>query len=296
MSRNIIPKPSIIDSPRFNLGESPVWWVERNLFVFTDILDNRICLFDPFSFTTEIIKTTEPVVCIAPCNEQVLLLTYHAKICTFNIETNTINDLFVSKETELGIRFNDGKCDQLGRFWVSGIKDESKGVNSSIFIFFQNHYYVVKERNNIFLGNGMGWDNKNKLFYFTDSKKQKIFSYKYSNDPVHINSKKTVFFELNNREHEPDGLYVDKNGYIWSCIWNGGEILRIKPSGEIDFKIKLPVSRPTSITFGGPNLDMMLVTSAKSYSQNQEHHDPFGGKCFLYKTMPYGLPTENFKL
>ena len=119
MSRNFIPKPSIIDSPRFNLGESPVWWVERNLFVFTDILDNRICLFDPFSFTTEIIKTTEPVVCIAPCNEQVLLLTYHAKICTFNIETNTINDLFVSKETELGIRFNDGKCDQLGRFWVS---------------------------------------------------------------------------------------------------------------------------------------------------------------------------------
>ena len=134
------------------------------------------------------------------------------------------------------------------------------------------------------------------MFYFTDSKKQKIYSYKYSNDPTEINTKKSVFFELNNCEYEPDGLCVDKNGCIWSCIWDSGEILRIKPDGEIDFKIKLPVSRPTSVTFGGANLDMMLVTTAKPSTLKQELEEPHAGKCFLYKSMPFGLQTENFKL
>ena len=296
MTRIFSPEPSIINLPKFKLGESPVWWDERNSFIFTDILDNKICLFNPFLLTTKIIKTSEPVVCIVPCNEQVLLLTYYTKICTFNIETNVVNDFFVSKETELGLRFNDGKCDHLGRFWVSGIRNESTGINSSIFVFFNNRSYLVKERNNIFLGNGLGWDKNNKLFYFTDSKKKIIFSYQYSNDPVDIDTRKSVFFELNNCNHEPDGLCVDKNGYVWSCIWNSGEILRIKPNGEIDFKIKLPVSRPTSVTFGGQNSDIMLVTTARPSSNDQKLNEPDAGKCFLYKSMPYGLPTENFKL
>ena len=156
MTRIFSPEPLIINLPKFKLGESPVWWGERNSFIFSDILDNKICLFNPFLLTTKIIKTSEPVVCIVPCNEQVLLLTYYTKICTFNIETNVINDFFVSKETELGLRFNDGKCDHLGRFWLSGIRNESTGINSSIFIFFNNRSYLVKERNNIFLGNGLG--------------------------------------------------------------------------------------------------------------------------------------------
>ena len=155
---------------------------------------------------------------------------------------------------------------------------------------------MIKERNNISLGNGLGWDNNNKLFYFTDSKKQKIYSYTYADDPVDIDKGKSVFYEFDNCKHEPDGLCVDRNGCVWSCIWDGGEIIRIKPTGKIDFKIKLPVSRPTSITFGGPNADLMLVTTAKPKTHNQELNEPHAGKCFLYKSMPYGLPTENFRL
>ena len=111
-----------------------------------------------------------------------------------------------------------------------------------------------------------------------------------------MESQNSVFFESKQKGHEPDGLYVDKNGYVWSCIWDAGEILRINPDGKVELKIKLPISRPTSLTFGGAMLDIMLVTTAMSNENSSKLNHLHEGKCFMYKSMPYGLPTQNFKL
>ena len=39
--------------------------------------------------------------------------------------------------------------------------------------------------------------------------------------------KRSVFFEVKEHNVEPDGLYVDRYGNIWSCLWNAGTILQI---------------------------------------------------------------------
>lgn len=289
-------KPIIIDNPKFHLGESPVWWKERGLFIFTDILDKKICFFDPFTMETKLLNTSEAVVCVIPCNEKKILIANYNKICILDVESNKIKDFFVPKKKELGLRFNDGKCDSYGRLWISGVNNQKERINSSIFVLSSSLPLLIKERNNILLGNGLGWDHNQNKFYFTDSLRQKIFCYEFTTNPTKIIKKRTVFFHLEKKGLEPDGLYVDRHGFVWSCIWNGGQILRINPNGKIDFKIKLPVSRPTSIAFGGPNMDIMLVTTARPETQISEMKEPHSGKCFLYTSMPFGLPTQNFKL
>ena len=54
---------------------------------------------------------------------------------------------------------------------------------------------------------------------------------------------------------------MDEEGYLWTCLVFDGRILRHAPDGSLDRVIDMPVCKITSLTFGGPNLDRLFVTS-----------------------------------
>ena len=55
---------------------------------------------------------------------------------------------------------------------------------------------------------------------------------------------------------------MDTEGYLWNCRYGGGCIVRVAPDGKIDRVIEMPVNRPTNCTFGGPDGNVLYVTSA----------------------------------
>ena len=65
--------------------------------------------------------------------------------------------------------------------------------------------------------------------------------------------------------------------------------MRIAPNGEIDRVIEMPVSRPTNCTFGGPDGNVLYITSASPAAGQWER---FGGGLFALETNVTGL-TEN---
>ena len=60
----------------------------------------------------------------------------------------------------------------------------------------------------------------------------------------------------------PDGLTVDAAGGVWSAKWGGSRVVRYDADGTVSEVIDSPVSQPTSCAFGGPDLDVLYVTSA----------------------------------
>ena len=55
----------------------------------------------------------------------------------------------------------------------------------------------------------------------------------------------------------PDGLTVDSEGCVWSVHWDGWCITRYDPDGNVERVINMPVPRPTSCAFGGPDLSTL---------------------------------------
>ena len=59
----------------------------------------------------------------------------------------------------------------------------------------------------------------------------------------------------------PDGATVDAEGHLWVALVRSGEIGRFDPAGRLVQRIRMPVRHPTSLNFGGPELDVLFVTS-----------------------------------
>ena len=87
----------------------------------------------------------------------------------------------------------------------------------------------------------------------------------------------------------PDGAQVDSDGFIWAALSGAGRVVRIDPwSGIVDYVVHVPVSCPTSCTFGGAGLDELYITT----------RGPDGGGIFKTK-LPFGikgLPEPEFKI
>jgi sugar lactone lactonase YvrE len=58
-----------------------------------------------------------------------------------------------------------------------------------------------------------------------------------------------------------DGSTVDSEGCLWNAQVYDGKLMRYTPDGELDRVIEMPVRKVTSVMFGGPNLDVLYVTS-----------------------------------
>lgn len=94
----------------------------------------------------------------------------------------------------------------------------------------------------------------------------------------------------------PDGSCRDAEGAVWTCrVVGGAALTRTMPDGTIDRVIDLPCSWPTSCTFGGPDLDVLYVTSAR-FTMTAAHLDanPQEGSVFSLRPGPRGIRENRF--
>ncbi len=91
----------------------------------------------------------------------------------------------------------------------------------------------------------------------------------------------------------PDGSTTDEEGNLWNAEWEGKRLVRYNIDSEVLEVINVPMQRPTSCTFGGPDMDLLFITSAK-------REDPddtiFDGRVAYYKTNFKGNYYNRFKI
>ena len=146
-------------------------------------------------------------------------------------------------------------------------------------------------RRDLGIANTLLWSPDGSRFYFGDSLQNCIWSYQYEASGKSIRGEEPFFrgFERG----LPDGSAMDTEGYLWNCRYDGGCLVRIAPTGNIDRVIELPVSRPTNCTFGGPDGNIVYITSA---APEAGHWERFGGCLLALQTNQTGMPENKFQL
>ena len=98
------------------------------------------------------------------------------------------------------------------------------------------------------------------------------------------------------RQHDPPGSVEPfAEGFLWVAQWNGGRVVRYDPDGKVERVVAMPVRRPTSCTFGGPDLSTLYITSGTMRMTAEElAREPRAGHLFALETDVRGLPEPRF--
>ncbi len=88
-----------------------------------------------------------------------------------------------------------------------------------------------------------------------------------------------------------DGATVDEEGCYWLTIPPAAKVCRYDPDGRLMESVMLPTDLPTCCEFGGPDLDVLYVTTAARTRRHQAH----AGALFAVDVGVRGLPTPAFR-
>lgn len=263
------------------LGEGPLWHPIEKCLYWVDITAatlyrlNQNKNIDKFPMPSEISS-------IAWRARGGLVAALSDRFVIIDTITGSTQTIDIPLRGTKNIMFNDGKCDGQGRFWA-GTKDiaEQQPISG---LYCLNNGDVKKMLSGFTVSNGIAWNLEDSLMYISNSPARQIYQYEF--DPKNGSlGKMQVFAQISKEQGFPDGLTVDIQGYLWSCHWDGWQITRYTPTGEIDSVIPMPIPRSTSCCFGGPDLTTLYITSAsRDLNSAQLAYPPQSGMLFAIET------------
>ena len=293
MNRIIYSKPKVLIKSQTILGEGPIWNYKTSELTFVDITSQKF-----FIWKNNILKSFAlefKISCLLPCRaKDNWIATSKDKIIKITKKNTKIKFKIIKKVNEpRQNRFNDGKCDCLGRLWLSSMDNEEKIPSGKLwFVNSITRPKVIEDK--FIVGNGIDWSPNNKIFYFVASDKRKIYSYSFNIKTGELSNKK-ILIKVPKKRGYPDGICTDAEGFIWVAYWNGSCVIRHFADGKIDKVIKLPIKRPTSLTFGGKNLNLLFITSARTFHKKNMKVEKNSGNIFVIKTNIKGNKTNFYK-
>ncbi len=283
--KNVLPT-------RARLGEGPCWHQQEQLLYWVDIYNHRVHQFDPASGTHQFFDVDEVVGCIAPANNHRLIMAQRSRLAFLDTTNGTVTPILDIESEQVSTRFNDGKCDAAGRFWFGSMC--TKGANGRLYRYDPDGSLHVL-LTGLTISNGLGWSPDESTFYLTDSPLKTIYAFDYNPESGSIDNQR-VFVDLTAEPFYPDGLTVDREGCVWSAMWDGWCVIRFDPSGKEMMRVRMPVVRPTCCTFGGEDLTTLYITTASvGLSEEEIQNSFYSGDLFSLSTSTSGLPTHHFR-
>jgi sugar lactone lactonase YvrE len=290
-----MPELSVIADYNDRCGEGPIWDVRHNLLYWTDCLGLRLYRYDWPSKKHEIVKEGLEIKGFALNQDGGFVLTNTSGIWLW--DGSGTPKIIAEQADGFECQANDCIADPSGRllaglFYYDSTEDYVLG--KLITVDTDGTARVLDE--GFHLANGLGFSPNRKILYFTDSVARCIFAYDYDAGKGTVKNRR-IFVRVPATSGIPDGLTVDAEGFVWSAEWYGSCVVRYDPDGVIERRIVTPAKQTSSITFGGPDLSEIFITSAGESAPlpvMPPGYDPtsgyFGGALYRMQSDIQGKP------
>ncbi|MEO8278334.1 MAG: SMP-30/gluconolactonase/LRE family protein [Ideonella sp.] len=301
--RDADPGIRLVVADPCQVGESPMWHPHEHVLYWCDIPACHLHRLDPRTMATQRWDFETDVSCCAPTLGPDLLLAMRDGIWRFD-PASSQRERVAGPPYDMAVeRFNDGKCDPHGRFWIGTIYEPRRPPLAAIYCLENAH--LERRVEGITVSNGLAWSPDGRTMYCSDTTAHRIDCFDFDRQTGALSARR-VFAQFPLRQEgqklddyggRPDGAAVDAAGCYWAAMFEGARVLRLSPSGEVLREVRLPVQCPTMVCFGGGDLHTLYITTASHGRPPEElEAQPWAGCVLSLRVDVPGLPADLFAL
>ena len=279
-----ILEPQKLDVPAAELGEGPCWDAETQSLLWVDIPAARVHRLSAAGVHSSW-GVGQLVGAVVPRARGGLVVAAGHEFLSLDPLTGTVAKLAAVPDRP-GIRMNDGKCDLAGRFYAGTMADDESPGEGSLYRL-NTDQSITEIYTGVGISNGIAWSPDNSVMYYIDSLAYRVDALDYDPSSGRMGERRP-FVTLGSADVMPDGMTTDSEGGVWVAIWGGGVIQRYDSEGRLIGVVRVPAANVTSCTFGGPELDLLYITTAAGPGRS-------AGAVFSCESGVRGLPTFPYR-
>ena len=251
----------VVADLKTTLGEGPLWDVEQQLLYWIDSAEGRIFRSTAQGSHIRAWEVGQKIGSMALHRDGAnALVALQNGLWNLDLQTGDLTALVNPEPGLPNNRLNDGKVDRASRFVFGSMDTLEDSPSGRLYSYSPDGSLAVLDEG-ITVSNGPCWSPDGRTLYFSDTWTGEIWAYDYDLATGEVANRRTFAHVDTSFGGAADGATVDADGYLWQALVYGGKIIRYAPDGTVDRTIDFPVLKPTSVMFGGPNLDTLFVTS-----------------------------------
>ncbi|CAG9761066.1 unnamed protein product [Ceutorhynchus assimilis] len=278
-------------------SEGPMWDGRKNILYYVDIHSGRVLSYNYNTKKVNFITLKGAVTPVIPAknNENILLVGLDRSLVALEWdgenELGTQRTLTTVSQQFPQSRFNDGKADKRGRVWIGTMGHENaqtRSLDSNQGILYKmTRDSLIRPRVEVApvnISNGLSWNKANNKMYYIDTPTRKVMEYDYDDEKGEISNPRIAvdITKYTTLTGNPDGMTIDQDDNLWIALYSGGSVIRVNPkNGQLLQVVPIPARDVTSVMWGGPNLDILFVTTSRLHlTENERKVFPAAGSVF----------------
>lgn len=282
-------KVEVIGNVRCSLGETPVWCSDSQSLLWVDILQQQLLRYWPEQGgRTEIHPLPAATSAILLTNQpETFLAVSQCGIKLYDYPTRHFTLIHPWPEEESATRPNESAIAPDGALWFSSMDPDAKRTIGSWYCLKRLNAPLQRMLTGQGIPNTLQWHEG--YIWFADSLRQRFYCGTESAQGLRIIREYAV-------DGIADGSALTTEGTLINARWGEGKLVcsRLHQTQMTSSEeVKLPVTQPTSCTFGGPELNTLFITSARD---GLPHPGSSDGALLAIKTTHKGVLANRFIL
>jgi sugar lactone lactonase YvrE len=243
------------------LGEGPLWDVDQQRLYWIDSFDGRVFRSTADGRELRSWDVPQKIGSMALRKDgEGAILSLERGFYTLDFKTGEVTLIHDPEPNLPRNRINDGKVDRRGRFFAGSMDTMEESASGALYRLDPD-FSVTRLDGGMTCSNGPCFSPDDKTFYFSDTWTGDIWAYDFDINTGSVSNRRAFVKADMSGGGGTDGSTVDAEGGLWNVLVYVGKIVRYTADGKVDRVIEMPVKKVTSVMFGGPNLDILYVTS-----------------------------------
>jgi sugar lactone lactonase YvrE len=285
---------SLLVDARAALGEAPQWDAREGGLVWVDILAGVVHVTSASGESRASFGIGHAVGSAMPAGDGGWLLADalgFGRLASDGRTTRLLDMLADRPE----LRFNDAKCDPMGRAWAGTISAGLAAGTGTLYRLDPGPV-ATPTLHGLTVSNGLGWSPDGRTMWLADSGDRFIRAFEYEAGSGRLGAGRAAV-ELQETAGKADGLCVDDAGCLWVGLWAGGAVHRYTPDGRLDTIVRVPAGQVTSCAFGGPDgLTLYITTARVGLTPEALGREPLAGGLFVVEPGVTGPAATPWRL